>query len=161
MIREYLTMLREAEKRSGQGLPKSYKFASPSDLLLRRGREFAPAPLTPDEADIVAAALAPDCAPKQCFYNSMMTVLNDDSETLIYTEGYTTSVGIPILHGWITVGDKVVDPTLKDLEVREYFGVQISTDAVRRFVLKRGYAGTMIDDWESRYELCRTGKGLL
>jgi hypothetical protein len=78
---------------------------------------------------------------KRCYENSAMLIAEDDDQRLAYCEGYLrdSTVGV-IGHSWVTIGDKVVDLTLRaaDQEIgrrnrtREYFGVAIAREILRQ-----------------------------
>jgi len=69
---------------------------------------------------------------KECFKNSLDLCFTNQ-EKYIYTEGYTITFGLPILHAWITTTDgKIIDPTIRKHEKvgSEYFGVQFDFNYV-------------------------------
>jgi len=79
---------------------------------------------------------------KRCYENSAMLIAEGKDQRLAYCEGYLrdSTVGV-VEHSWVTIGDKVVDLTLRasDQEIgrrngttREYFGVVIPRDILRQ-----------------------------
>lgn len=138
-------------------------------------RTWIPEALTPDEQDYVRACIRrARMRPiaRECFSNSQRALLDGDAECrMTYAEGYASSVddGLTIHHGWLTIGGKVVDltlrtadigakvyvpPRLRDLFKRigglappnRYVGVEFTRDAVRDFVFCTNQAwGSMRD----------------
>jgi len=81
--------------------------------------------------------------PKQCFTNA--TKLADGSG-LTYCEGFVWRVGIPLAihHAWCMDGDRVVDPTLRDVtEEDRFLGVEFDMQTVRREILRTGVYGLL------------------
>jgi hypothetical protein len=79
---------------------------------------------------------------KRCYENSAMLIAEDEDQRLAYCEGYLrdSTVGV-VEHSWVTIGDKVVDLTLRaaDQEIgrrngttREYFGLVIPREILRQ-----------------------------
>lgn len=63
-----------------------------------------------------------------------------------YTEGYILSHGVPILvhHAWLTdAWGRVLEPTIKDPERVEYFGVVFDNDVVWKEMLRTGIYGLL------------------
>lgn len=87
---------------------------------------------------------------KECFANAFNLMISN-SETLIYCEGYATSV-IPTLHGWCATKDgmRVVDNTWDD--GRDYFGVPFKEEFVIQTIVSRKHYG-VIDNYEQRFPL--------
>jgi hypothetical protein len=143
-------------------------------------------PLTDEQYDylrIITGTI--ECLPKQCFYNAQMMTLMDDynfTETprVKYHEGYVFTGFMPILHGWITLDDKIVDVTLstdrfaaaqryfdgeppqEDLRDRvlgvipegwEYIGVPMDNDYVVSFILEKMESRSLIDNWQDGWPL--------
>lgn len=82
-----------------------------------------------------------------CFMNCTLMALEDP--TLTYVEGYVLSYGIPIEHAWVHHQGKLVEPTIRSLKggrpehLSGYFGVEFSTQYVRRTIIKNGYYGIL------------------
>jgi hypothetical protein len=127
------------------------------------------------------------CLPKQCFYNAqVMTLIDDytftDTPRVKYYEGYVWTGLMPILHGWITLDDKIVDVTLskdregsaqrfingeppqEDLMDRvlgeipqgwEYLGVPMDNDYVVGFMLEKKESRSLIDNWQDGWPLLK------
>jgi hypothetical protein len=79
---------------------------------------------------------------KRCYENSAMLIAEDEDQRLEYCEGYLrdSTVGV-VEHSWVTIGDKVVDLTLRavDQEIgrrngttREHFGLVIPREILRQ-----------------------------
>ena len=158
-------------------LRDGWKYRCPQDLVKHEGKFFKNEKLNDEEKNIVFAAI--DNAriafkEKQCFYNSQMLVLHDKSDSLIYNEGYAkTRINLPIHHGWASLNGKVVDLTwcvknprtkgrLHDRilgefpEDYEYLGIPFpQKNLIRLLMLRRGWAGTLIDDWRQQWPLVR------
>jgi len=142
-------------------------------------------PLTDEQYDylrIITGTI--ECLPKQCFYNAqMMTLMDDynftDTPRVKYYEGYVFTGIMPILHGWVTLDDKIVDVTLstnreatqryfngeppqEDLRDRvlgvipdgwEYIGVPMDNDYVVSFMLEKMESRSLIDNWQDGWPL--------
>jgi hypothetical protein len=91
---------------------------------------------------------------------------------LVYVEGYVLgSPGLPVLHGWVTINGKVIDPTVvvridqqKPSVVmgifrnRAYWGVAFD----RKYVMDRSggdgpFVGMLDTDWQRGFTLLRNG----
>lgn len=73
---------------------------------------------------------------KQCFQNAAKLAISDPDMT--YCEGYTETHGVPIEHAWcLDKAGKVIETTIREREPREYFGVPIKTDYLRRVLLEK------------------------
>lgn len=128
-----------------------------------------------------------ECLPKQCFYNAQMMTLADsyhETQRVKYHEGYVFTGIMPVLHGWITLDDKVVDVTLstdpestqryfaglppqKDLMDRvlgvipdkwEYIGVPMESEYVVGLLLKHMESRSLIDNWQDGWPLLTSSK---
>jgi hypothetical protein len=152
------------------GAPASWRYASAEDFLLEKGKGYASAALTPGELRVLKDALdayGGQCRQQRCFYNSALVALADPSHELRYTEGYTISARapIPIQHAWLTLNNKVIDPTIRvgkqkgvkrrfwadrvvgTFEDAEFFGIEFPNEYVRRFLVETRQAGSMIFDY--------------
>jgi hypothetical protein len=154
------------------GAPRSFE-----GFVLEHGRKFEPSKLTDDERKIVDSAIEEYRRlhrvfhAQQCFVNSQSLLGNDDSEQLVYVEGFAWTHALhPVLHGWLTIDGKVIDVTLPptnrreakrrepsqvigEFEGRSYFGVPF----LRSYVMERreitGSYGSLLDDDEHDFPL--------
>jgi hypothetical protein len=93
---------------------------------------------------------------KRCYENSAMLIAEDDGQRLAYCEGYLrdSTVGV-VEHSWVTIGDKVVDLTLRaaDQEIgrrngttREYFGIVIPREILRKMQNEKQCHGPYLNE---------------
>lgn len=82
-------------------------------FVLEYGKPFVP--VTWDKPHMEA---------KMCFRNAFETIRRDKG--LHYIEGYAMNkqIGFPFHHAWVAKDDVAYDPTLKDPDNYEYFGVE-------------------------------------
>jgi hypothetical protein len=160
-----------------------WKYASMEALVLGAGRSYSSQPLTTSERPVVQNAIrlfhnrGYIFESKLCFFNAQMLARLWRGGELVYVEGYRfdARLGSPILHGWVTINDKVIDPTAPgvctiDEESGEpgrvlgafnghaYWGIPFDP----RYVLKRSGGGgkdaiSLIDDWQGGFPLVRDG----
>ena len=119
------------------------------DFLLKEGSYFDSKTLNKDELyqveEMIYKFIKAHGKPKkkQCYYNSQMVALMNDS--FQYIEGVCLSdVGLPIQHGFLLLNNKVIDLTwTNDKEEyvigehsREYYGIPFLITDVRRACLK-------------------------
>jgi hypothetical protein len=141
--------------------------------VLRNGRPFQSQELTADEMAYVFHVTKRGVFPvRQCYYNSQMILMRDREHRLTYVEGYCAHAIIPVLHGWLEIGGKVIDVTMRTkvrakrrqladrvlgcwTDGREYFGVPMTRDYVVDRMLARQAAGSLIDDWDAGWPLLR------
>lgn len=108
-----------------------------------------------------------------CYRNAQELVLRDATGTLQYVEGYALGRAIiPVLHGWVTVNGKVVDPTWLPVQERRvatpptnwhYFGAPFSRADIREIAdlalpRRRGRKGqlwSLLDYWEAEWPILR------
>jgi hypothetical protein len=114
---------------------------------------------------------------KQCFFNAQMLARLWRGGELVYVEGYRLDarLDIPILHGWVTINDKVIDPTAPGVRTIDeasgepgrvlgafnghaYWGIPFDP----RYVVKRSGGGgkdviSLINDWQGGFPLARYG----
>jgi hypothetical protein len=93
------------------------------EFFLRNGREFYPQLLP------VKYRRRPI---KACFYNARQLVLR--SKALRYAEGYAIGADLPLLihHAWaVDEQGRVVDPTLRQPEMFEFFGVIFGREVIQ------------------------------
>lgn len=141
----------------------------PMHFVLERGRKYESAKLTEDEAAQLQSAI--ECATamgvdvrefKQCYANAQRLVQMCPEGVLTYCEGYAVGrAAIPVMHGWVTLNDKVIDLTWRP-ETRgviedglEYFGVEFPAEVVVRKWLATEMAGTLIDDFDARWPMLK------
>jgi len=177
-VRDWLRSSVTARQKLNVSKPEGWEYGCMEEYVDTKGVGFTSQELTHEETDIVFRAV--DDARmrfqiKQCFYNAQMLVLSDRNNKLIYHEGYAFGRSIiAVQHGWATINGKVIDLTwrldqpvrktgrLKDRVVGvypegfEYVGVPFpDRDAIRNKMLDRGWAGSLIDDWENGWPLVR------
>jgi len=157
-------------------LPEGWHYMGTDDFILDRGVNFESNSLTPEELDILLAAVD-NCSvgrfmQQQCFYNSQMLVLGDYSDQLKYTEGYGCSGQsiLPMHHGWVTLNDKVIDLTWRTekpnhkgrltnrifgefSEPWSYRGVHFTQKLIYQRMANTKMIGTLIDNWEQKWPL--------
>ena len=144
--------------------------AGPSSVqhyILNHGHAFESAELTRAELDFTNHIQWESRLPKQCFHNCQVEAMilpEMPGINLYYVEGYfADALGFPIHHAWLSLNDKVVDPTLRvspeDGRVIgnipqdwEYYGVTLPTNSVEHS-LKHGHIVSLIDDWECHWPL--------
>lgn len=75
-----------------------------------------PEPMSASYDESLALAEALDAQTKECYYNAIIGLISwtegvpDDQK--FYVEGVALdNFGIPMEHGWIKLGDKIIDPT--------------------------------------------------
>ena len=80
-------------------------------------------------------------ADKLCYMNAGRLALDDES--LIYCEGFAKSeIGFITEHAWcITSEGVVIDPTWKNPEKCEYFGIPFKLEYLREVTLRTAYWG--------------------
>jgi hypothetical protein len=158
--------------------PEGYLYSCMEDYVNTNGVEFSSEALTEREMVTVFDAIDKTRMRfqiKQCFYNSQMLVLADDSNELTYHEGWAFGRAIiAVHHGWATINGKVIDLTWRlDQAIRksgrlrdrivglypegyEYVGVPFpDKQHLRKKMLDRGWVGSQIDDWENQWPLLR------
>ena len=136
---------------------QGYTYRSIHDFVLDRGRVYASEALTPEEQRVVDDALGGrSFAKKACFFNAHMLVMQDMTDTLVYTEGWAFSRFMPMHHGWVTLSGKVVDltwdkdgqPIMGTLPSGwEYLGVAFpDRSMLRERMVRRKEVHAVIDD---------------
>jgi hypothetical protein len=77
-------------------------------FVLREGTIFQSARLTEDERAVVKAAIAGRrFTLGLCFENAQRILETDATDRLVYCEGFIGTT----LHAWLTIGERVIDPT--------------------------------------------------
>lgn len=167
ILHQYLTAMAEMMRDYQCRLGSRQQRESLEAFVLRRGVAYAPAALTPEERLVVAAARRRAnrrgrsvTTPKLCFDNAQRLVMADITGALDYVEGYgiKLTLGVPMLHGWVAISGKVIDPTWGDVwgeyTACEYLGVTFPTASVVERRARKGDDGcSMIDDWRGGWPL--------
>ena len=158
-VRGYLQMHKHFA--SGRPLPQGFNYNSMHDFVLDRGRTYPSEALTPAEQNVLKAAVGRRTfAKKECFYNAHMLVMQDMTDTLVYTEGWAFGGLVSVHHGWVTLNGKVVDvtwdkegqPIMGTLpEGWEYYGVEFDKDAILGRMARTGRAMSVIDDYREGF----------
>ena len=84
---------------------------------------------------------------KECYKNSYMLQINCDIPDIVYCEGYTSYMGIPIEHAFNKIGDKYIDITAelalkRDVRDDEYVLLgEFTKEDVYNVINKTGYYG--------------------
>jgi hypothetical protein len=136
MIIEAITNQRDSWKQLGAELWVVDEF------LLRNGREFY-SQLLP-----VRYRRRPI---KACFYNARQLVLR--AKGLRYAEGYAIGMDLPLLihHAWaVDAKDRVIDPTLRQPEMFEFFGIAFDQETIRPKECR--YSGVLATDYGWRVD---------
>jgi hypothetical protein len=112
-------------------------------FLLKHGTYHTPAPLP---KGILRGV------PKACYHNA--SVLAKRRRNLRYAEGMVYRTGlIPLHHGWcLDEQGKVVDPTLVDPEMCEYFGIIVPMEQVKAWYIKHKFYGVLDTPWGPNVE---------
>ena len=153
---EYLEMLKKNQNMKGMA------YSGPADFILKHGKQYESAELTPEEMEMLRDVLKGQCRykAKQCFYNAQSIGLTGK---IGYVEGVADSVGIPMEHAWNTINGKVIDMTWKmnngDEPIVgiipggwEYVGVQLPNKMINK-MWGTGQSTAMIDNWETGWPL--------
>jgi hypothetical protein len=173
------TLRANADVIDGQPLPGEVP-GSFERFVLAHGRSYRSATLTTKERAIVDAAIAKHRAghgpfeKRRCFENSQNLMLCDDTQRIGYVEGYAWTHALrPVLHGWLSLGGKVIDVTLpattrREAKLREplqilgefagrtYLGVPFLKTYVAERILFTG-PGSLLDDPQHQYPLLKSG----
>jgi len=166
-LRQYLEQMDFMAEHTGR--PDSFE-----GYVLREGRPYESAELSADEMDYLMRISRRMQFPiKQCYYNSqMLMTMRDNDRRLTYVEGYCAHAAIPVLHGWLELGGKVVDLTMRTKvpakrkrfrdrvlgswsDGRQYWGVRFEREYVVDRMIARRAAGSLIDDFEGDWPLLR------
>jgi len=140
-----------------------YYYNSFYDFLDKEGQYFLSEKLTSQEEksvnELVERFTFHYGFPKfrQCFYNSQLLLILDRSNQFVYCEGYAISkiLGFPVLHGFLTINNKVVDITWKDSEgnfcigdkSESYFGVKFNSEDIKQAICDTGMAQSHLENW--------------
>ena len=155
---EFLQMLQKNQKMKGMA------YGGPADFILKHGKQYESAELTPEEMDILKDVLQRQCnyKVKQCFYNAQSIGL---AGIIGYCEGYADSLGLPMEHAWNTINGKVIDmtwrfgnggkPVLGIIPAGwEYYGVELPANIVRK-QWSKGESQPLITNWEDGFPLLK------
>lgn len=105
-------------------------------FVLRNGREWE-----------VTKRIERKLRDKECFSNSLHRANQWFDEPkyegkIVYVEGFAYRPGLfPMLHAWVGVDDKAVDPTWNGYETCMYFGVPFDVVDATKVVVEKGYYG--------------------
>jgi hypothetical protein len=151
-------------------------------LVAGGGRSYCSQTLTTGEHRAVANAISRFHKAgfafefKQCFFNAQMLARFGRGGGLVYVEGYRLDEHLPrpILHGRVTINDKVIDPTAAvphdhqdEKEPARVLGVFLACaywgiPFDPKYVASHSGGGgkdliSLIDDWQGGYPLLRDG----
>jgi len=126
-------------------------------LLGRYGTTMKWVPLSPAEAQYVEELAGTIYKRglrafriKHCYQNCVQLLFADEKSSLNYCEGYANVGAGPFQHAWLTINEKVVDPTVDaadrsgmSIPYRAYFGIQIPRKQLLK-LLKDGSYGPFI-----------------
>lgn len=124
--------------------------------LAKHGAEGLLEPLTPDEQAYVDNLIKKRGGEKffvikQCFMNAQKLILDDHANKLMYCEGYMSGL-IPVLHAWVTINNKIVDPTVAAIRRKypkdrtfEYFGIPFTHKEVILNMTRTRYYGPLTE----------------
>lgn len=167
-VHHYLSAMVQLNQRTWPELPPGVNYRGPYEFVLVNGVEYSSAPLSRDEYDLLVTAVRAariNPQPRQCFYTAQMVATADRTTRLVYHEGYAVGRTIPVHHGWLVVGGKVVDLTWRAekplrsngrwrdrvLGVQpdgwQYVGVPYASDLLRDRMCRTGRVVAMLDDW--------------
>jgi len=126
VIRQEAALIAEIMKRGS--LPEGLRYASPLDLVVAEGREFAP---------VLAEERGPSTSSSR---NAGSVALFDDPDRYAYVEGFAVpaEVPLPMAHAWLwdRVEKRAVETTW-DKVGAEYLGVAFRTDWFRAWTKTR------------------------
>ncbi len=167
-LREYLAWM--AAVRASHGWPNR-EFCCMEDFVLDRGVSYESGPLGPGDAAFVRQLLGPVDVTQyrygECYKNCQLLIARDTGGRLKYIEGFATAGVLPVVHAWLDLDGRVIDPTWREggnaLENRvigaippdfAYFGVEVAS---RDEVISRMFSEEMcrgwLDDWENGWPL--------
>lgn len=88
---------------------------------------------------------------KECYKNaSLLCMYNEELE---YVEGFANSI-IPVMHAWcIDRSGNVIDPTYKNQEKCNYYGVIFKKEFMHKKILKNKIYGILEADYKNEYEI--------
>lgn len=155
------------KRRLGVHLPAGFHYHGPEDYVLDHGGAFSSTPLTDEERQhvlTVADEVRGRFQLRECFYNAQRLALADTTRKLQYVEGMARGLSMfPVLHGWVTINNKVVDLTwrvhtskrkerFRDRILGEipegwaYNGVKFDTDWIYARWAQYGMSYSFLDD---------------
>ena len=136
---------------------------TPEVHVLTHGRRFSSQALSPTEKEVLGGLKRRDNPPSQCYANAQRLAIRllgriPPKVQTAYCEGYVcwrTSIALP--HAWLSINDKVVDPTLRWDNGRpvlgripphaDYIGVQLQEKDLLHVCSHRQHT-SLLDDWE-------------
>jgi hypothetical protein len=141
-----------------------YAYNGPAEFILKHGKQYQSAQLTPEEMEMLKDILKVQCRYKagQCSYNAQDIGLTG---RIGYVEGIADSLGVPMDHAWNTINGKVIDMTWKmnndDQPVLgvipegwEYYGVELPYQLITK-MWGTGKQHFLINDWHNDYPLLK------
>lgn len=176
-----------AREKAGVNPHPDWRYRCTEDLVLKAGRPYRSMILTRREREVVSDTITKFHKMRflfefnHCYYNAQWLMRLGHDLGLNYVEGYcmdaATATKWPHLHGWVTINDKVIDPTVASLEMvkngqkepdlilgsfptRAYWGLPFN----RKYVMDRSgvghdFVGLLDTDWERGWPLHREGVG--
>jgi len=168
----YLTQMVQLRKSINESPPEGFHYWCGEDYVLTNGQRYKSGELTEAEHEAVMEALANwgrTPIPRHCFHNAQMLTMNDHSGLLTYVEGYANGLApIPLHHGWLAVGGKVVDLTWRTEDGHHiqgyipkgwcYYGAEFSREVIVERALKREATHSLLDDWEEGFPLYKEAR---
>jgi len=158
-----------------KGLKDINGYVSISDFILRNGTQFLSASLNEEEEEYVRSLGFKGSRIKECYKNTQHALLFHLpclGMTLEYVEGYACASILPVMHSWLSLNGKVIDPTWGPRSKSnrrlgrilgtfppdyDYYGVVIEEKKVSAFINNHHVWSSIIDDYHCHYPLL-TGK---
>ena len=117
-----------------------YPYSCQADFVLQHGHNWTAIPFPQGRFKLRRGRM------KRCFQNAFNWA-QEFPQDLTYVEGYACRI-IPIHHAWCVDRDgNVIDPTWKNQQDCEYFGVPFSLKFVRDTILRTRMYTSMIDNY--------------
>ena len=148
---------------------KSYDFPIETvhSFVFRVGGAFESRELTDAEREYLEPVRWENFPEKECFWNSQVlafTLPEAEDMEIKYVEGYfSKGWGIGIIHAWLSLNGKVLDPTLGVFgilpEGYEYYGVALDKNECDHSLDHHGKAVSLVDDYECQWPIIRRGPG--
>jgi hypothetical protein len=159
-VREYLEKIAPLQHMKKNG----FAYDGPAEFILKHGKQYQSAELTPEEMDMLKDVLKLQCKYKvrQCSYNAQDIGLTG---RIGYVEGMADSIGHSTDHAWNTINGKVIDMTWRMNnggkpilgvipEGWEYYGVELSSKLITK-MWGTGRQHFLINDWENGFPLLK------
>lgn len=170
-MRAHLTDIAQRHRSFLEPRDPGKPYYSMEEFILTRGQVFHSKALTVAERKIVTPAMVKGerflrlhgrdrFQLKECYLNAQTVRNADSSGRLSYVEGFVTMPILgPVLHGWIAINGKVVDPTVvtgsppvagqvlgEFTPPREYFGIVFSAGLMEHYEsLRDGIGWSVIE----------------